>query len=46
MIDVVLTDINMPQVSGTELLRKIHNLYPEIPVILMTTQRKRNRHGN
>jgi len=27
----------MPQVSGTELLRKIHNLYPEIPAILMTT---------
>ncbi len=35
-IDVVLTDIKMPQVSGIELLEKIHNIKKEIPVILMT----------
>ena len=35
-IDVVLTDIKMPVVSGIELLEEIHNLYPEMPVILMT----------
>jgi putative two-component system response regulator len=35
-IDVVLTDIKMPQVSGIELLEKIHNINKEMPVILMT----------
>lgn len=35
-VDVVLTDIRMPMVSGIELLEKIHDLNPEIPVILMT----------
>jgi len=35
-IDIVLTDIKMPQVSGIELLEKIHNINKETPVILMT----------
>lgn len=35
-IDVVLTDIAMPEVTGIELLEKIHNYNEEIPVILMT----------
>jgi putative two-component system response regulator len=35
-IDAVLTDINMPEMSGLELLEKIHLRHPEIPVILMT----------
>jgi putative two-component system response regulator len=35
-IGVVLTDIKMPVVSGTELLGKIHEVYPDMPVILMT----------
>ncbi len=35
-IDVVLTDIMMPDVSGVQLLEKIHNLDNGIPVILMT----------
>ncbi len=35
-IVTVLTDIRMPVVSGIELLEKIHNVKPEIPVILMT----------
>jgi putative two-component system response regulator len=34
--DVVLTDIKMPQVTGIELLRKIHAYSRQIPVILMT----------
>lgn len=32
----VLTDIKMPRVSGIELLERIHDMTPEIPVILMT----------
>jgi len=35
-IDVVLTDIKMPEISGIELLENIHNVNKEIPVILMT----------
>jgi len=35
-IDIVLTDIKMPVMTGIELLEKIQNLNPEIPVILMT----------
>ncbi len=35
-IDIVLTDIMMPVVSGIDLLEKIHDLSPETPVILMT----------
>lgn len=35
-IDIVLTDIKMPGVSGIELLEEIHNLSPGTPVILMT----------
>lgn len=35
-IDVVLTDVNMPEVSGIELLEIVHDRYPAIPVILMT----------
>ena len=32
----VLTDISMPVISGIELLDKIRQTYPQIPVILMT----------
>ncbi|GFO62536.1 response regulator [Geomonas paludis] len=34
--DVVLTDVNMPQMSGIELLEQIHEFDRDIPVILMT----------
>lgn len=33
---MVVTDIKMPNISGIELLAKIHGHDPEIPVILMT----------
>ena len=36
-VDVVLTDIKMPGgFTGIDLLDRIHALYPELPVILMT----------
>src|SRR5512146_1842115 len=35
-IDLVLTDINMPEMGGIELLEKIRRFDPETPVILMT----------
>lgn len=36
--DLVVTDIRMPGVSGLEVLAKIREVDPEIPVILMTAQ--------
>ena len=35
-VSLILTDIKMPGISGIELLAKIHAIFPEMPVILMT----------
>jgi DNA-binding NtrC family response regulator len=35
-IDLVITDLRMPEVSGEELLRKVVATYPTIPVIILT----------
>ena len=34
--DVVLTDISMPGLSGSELLQRARELYPDTPVIIMS----------
>lgn len=34
--DVVVIDLKMPGMSGTELIRIIRRDYPQVPVILMT----------
>jgi EAL domain-containing protein (putative c-di-GMP-specific phosphodiesterase class I) len=34
--DVVLSDIRMPTMDGVELLRALHGIDPDLPVILMT----------
>jgi len=34
--DLVITDIRMPEMSGIELLRKIKELRPELPVVIIT----------
>ncbi|MBF0539265.1 MAG: response regulator [Nitrospirae bacterium] len=36
IINVVLTDIKMPGISGVGLLDRLHKRYPHVPVILMT----------
>ncbi len=36
--DIVLTDLNMPELNGLELVRAIRTDYPLVPVILMTAQ--------
>lgn len=35
-IDIILSDIKMPDMSGLELLEKAHGINPYIPVVLMT----------
>jgi two-component system response regulator HydG len=34
--DVVLTDLNMPGMNGTELCRRINDVAPHVPVVLVT----------
>jgi putative two-component system response regulator len=41
-IEVVLTDIMMPVMSGIELLEKIHGEHPEMPVLLMSAYAELN----
>jgi len=35
-IDLVITDLKMPRMSGEELLKKVTSSYPTIPVIILT----------
>ncbi len=35
-VDLVLTDIRMPEMGGIELLKRISSAYPRIPVIVLT----------
>ncbi|MCQ2398839.1 MAG: sigma-54 dependent transcriptional regulator, partial [Sphaerochaetaceae bacterium] len=35
-VDMVITDLRMPEMSGTELLKKIYFTYPVIPVVVLT----------
>ena len=34
--DAVVLDVKMPDIDGIEVFRKIHNKYPQIPIILLT----------
>jgi diguanylate cyclase (GGDEF)-like protein/PAS domain S-box-containing protein len=35
-VDIVLLDLNLPDSSGYETFQRLHNLFPEVPVILLT----------
>ena len=35
--DVIVTDLQMPRVDGLELVRQVRKLYPEVPVVLITS---------
>lgn len=35
-LDMVISDIQMPNLSGVELLKKVKKLRPELPVLLIT----------
>ena len=35
-IDILLTDLMLPQTSGLELLKRVHDTHPMVPVIVLT----------
>ena len=35
-IDMVITDLRMPDMGGAELLKRIYSTYPTIPVVVLT----------
>ncbi len=35
-VDVVLTDLQMPEMDGLELTKRVSETYPDVPVVLMT----------
>lgn len=37
-IDVVLSDINMPEVSGLEMVKVIRAKFKDLPIIMVTTE--------
>ncbi|RME88096.1 MAG: hybrid sensor histidine kinase/response regulator, partial [Planctomycetota bacterium] len=39
-VDLVVTDVEMPQMNGFELTQKIKSHYPQLPVILVTSLEK------
>ena len=41
-VDIVLTDIKMPRISGMELLETVHAIAPRIPVLLMSGNASRD----
>lgn len=36
-VDVVLTDIDMPEMNGLEFIRTIRPKYPSLPIVLLST---------
>lgn len=35
-VDLIITDVQMPDITGIDLFREVQDLYPDIPVILIT----------
>lgn len=35
-VDLIISDVNMPQMNGFEFLKQIHLLKPQVPVILIS----------
>ncbi len=35
-VDILLTDLKLPQANGVELLKLVHDLHPEVSVVVLT----------
>ena len=38
MIDIIISDWNMPNVTGIDLLKHVRNLHPDIPFLMVTAR--------
>jgi len=38
VVDVVVTDVSMPGMSGFDLIRELHRVRPDLPVLVMTSK--------
>src|SRR5215470_9711595 len=45
-IELLLTDLHMPRMDGLSLIESVRELYPKMPVLLMTASRLANRPGS
>jgi PAS domain S-box-containing protein len=43
-VDLVITDLTMPEMSGETLIRKLNNNFPKLPIILCTGFYDKNSH--
>lgn len=34
--DLVITDYNMPELTGVQLLRRLHDIYPDLPAVVVS----------
>jgi len=34
--DIIISDIRMPEMTGLELMNKVHSIHPDLPIIIMT----------
>jgi two-component system nitrogen regulation response regulator GlnG len=34
--DIIISDIRMPEITGLELMGKVHKIHPDLPIIIMT----------
>ena len=41
-LDLVITDVNMPEMDGLQLVEKLKSMRPALPVILMSGRHSRN----
>lgn len=37
-IDLVLSDVNMPEITGIEMVKVIRSKFPEMPIVMITTE--------
>lgn len=37
-VDLVLSDVNMPEISGIELVKVVKSKFPSLPIVMVTTE--------
>ena len=45
-VDLVLSDVNMPEITGIEMVKVIRAKFPEMPIVMITTESSPEMRGN